>query len=66
MSNVEKLLKRSEVVALTGLSRSTIDRKVRTGTFPAPLRISQRRVAWRASEVLTWLSEQRPTPRDAA
>ena len=34
MSNFERLLKRIEVIALTGLSRSTIDRKVREGTVP--------------------------------
>ena len=68
MSNVERLLKRTEVVALTGLSRSTIDRKICEGTFPASLKISKRRVAWLEKDILAWLEAQRParTLPDAA
>jgi len=57
MSN-ERLVKRAEVVALTGLSRSTIDRKIRENTFPRPLQISKRRVAWLEKDVLEWISAQ--------
>jgi prophage regulatory protein len=44
---------------LVQLSRSTIYAAVKAGTFPAPVRIGARAVAWRVSEVEQWL-EARP------
>ncbi len=39
---------------MTGLSRSTAWRLQQLGKFPAPVRISTNRVAWRESELLAW------------
>ena len=48
-----------EVGKLTGLSRSTITRRVRAGEFPAPVNLgSQRRVAFIADEVDAWLANR--------
>lgn len=52
------LLRLPEVKRLSGLSRSTIYRLEAQGDFPARVRISERATAWRADEVLAWLSER--------
>jgi prophage regulatory protein len=47
------------VMALTSFSRGTLYLKSRDGTFPKPLKISERRIAYRAADVQAWL-ETRP------
>ncbi|WP_414649974.1 helix-turn-helix transcriptional regulator [Devosia sp.] len=54
-----RLLRRTEVEALTTLSRSAIFDGVRRGKFPAPIRISPRRVAWDEADIDAWLAERR-------
>lgn len=49
------LLRISEVRKLTGLSDSAIYRKAADGTFPRPLKISDRSSAWIESEVRIWI-----------
>jgi len=49
------LLNKMEVVKITGQSLSTIRRNVKRGTFPHPRQISQRKIAWIASEIQTWI-----------
>ncbi|NDV12490.1 helix-turn-helix transcriptional regulator [Crenobacter caeni] len=39
-------------------SPSTLWRRVRAGTFPAPVKLSERVTAWRAEDVRRWLDEQ--------
>jgi prophage regulatory protein len=56
-----RLLRRAEVVARTGLSQSTIDRRERAGTFPRRVRLGdapQSPVAWSAAEVADWVERQ--------
>ena len=57
----ERLLRRDEVLRLTGLSKSTLNKMVKAGTFPAPVRIGTRAVAWRESEVLEWIQTRQKT-----
>lgn len=49
------LLRLSTVQALTGLGRSSIYDKARTGTFPQPVKIGTRCTRWRAGAVMAWL-----------
>lgn len=56
----EKHLRRPDVEAATGLSRSTIYDMMARGEFPRPIRIGRRAVAWPENAVIAWLSE-RPT-----
>lgn len=42
----------------TSLSRSTLDRLVAAGQFPAPMRITDRRLAFDASAVEAWMQEK--------
>jgi prophage regulatory protein len=43
------------VLERTGLSRSTLYRKIGRGTFPKQVRISERCIGWREDEVEQWL-----------
>ena len=54
------LILRPEVSALVGLSRTSIYRMIREGSFPEPVQVGKRRIAWRQSDLNAWL-ESRPT-----
>lgn len=57
-SMAEKLLRRPEVQARTGLSRSTIYDWVKRGEFPRPVKLGTRLVAWRESDISDWLESR--------
>lgn len=60
-----RLLRRPEVEALTGLSRSTLYAMMERGAFPRPRRIGQRAVAWDEAAIENWLvSRKEADPRD--
>lgn len=54
-----RILRRGDVERLTQLSKASIYRKMREGTFPLPLKLGARAVAWRADEIHKWI-ESRP------
>jgi prophage regulatory protein len=54
------LLRRPQVEARTGLSRSSIYRLMEAGAFPRPIRIGLRAVAWRASDLDRWQAARPP------
>lgn len=51
----DRILRLPSVIERTGLSRSTVYRKVQARTFPKPLKISERCIGWRESDVESWL-----------
>ena len=51
-----RLINRVEVERRCGLSRSSIYRKMRNGTFPEPIKIGARAVRWPESEIEAWIS----------
>jgi prophage regulatory protein len=51
----ERIIRIAEVLRRTGLTRSTLYRKVTAGTFPDNVRISTRCVGWRESDLEAWL-----------
>ena len=55
-----QLLKNSEVCRMVGISRTTLWRLVRDGTFPNPLKISSMTRRWPASEVEAWMRSLSP------
>lgn len=61
----DKLIRLPAVEDRTGLRKSTVYAGVRAGTFPAPVRLSARAVAWRESDIDRWISD-RMTTRGAA
>lgn len=40
------------------LSRATLDRMVAAGSFPSPIRLSARRLAYNAAAVESWMAER--------
>jgi len=56
--NYEKLtiLRRKQVEARTGLSRSTIYLRIQEGTFPRPINLGVRAVGWLEAEIEAWLT----------
>ena len=58
----ERLLKLPEVLQLTGLSKSTLYRKIASHTFPPQVEQGPKGVAWHEWEVLAWIAS-RPIKR---
>ena len=52
------ILRRKQVEARTGLSRSTIYANIKAGTFPAPIPLGAKAVGWLDSDVNSWIVEQ--------
>jgi prophage regulatory protein len=50
-----RILRLKTVLDRTGLTRSTLYRKIERGTFPKQVQISERCVGWRESEIDAWL-----------
>ena len=59
--NGHRLLKLPDVLRLTGLSRSTVYRKLKEGDFPRPVQLGKRAVAWRESDLIDWIDGRPPT-----
>ncbi len=53
-----KILRMPAVLELTGLSRPTVERWVRAGRFPAPLKLGERAIGWRLDEIERWLNSR--------
>jgi prophage regulatory protein len=51
----DRILRLNAVLDRTGLSRSTLYRKVQTGTFPKQVRIATRCTGWRESAINDWM-----------
>ncbi len=52
------LLRRKQVQARTGLSRSMIYQYIKEGAFPKPVPLGARAVGWIESEVSEWIAER--------
>ena len=50
-----KPLSLAEVESRVGLSRTTIYKRIKCGAFPAPIRLSERKVGWRVADIRAWL-----------
>ena len=55
MTTPNRILRLGSVLERTGLSRSTLYRKMQAGSFPAQVRISERCIGWRESDIERWL-----------
>ena len=51
----DRILRLHAVLDRTGLSRSTLYRKVKAGTFPKNVQISTRCAGWRESAIEAWM-----------
>ena len=53
-----RFLRLPEVMARTGLSRSTIYVRLAAGCFPRPVALGMRAVGWIEAEIEEWVAEQ--------
>ncbi len=51
----DRLMRRRDVEEITGLSRSSIYRKMDDGTFPRSVRVTSGSVRWRRSDIMDWM-----------
>ncbi len=51
----DRIFRIKTVLQRTGLSRSTMYRKMQNGTFPKTIQISTRCAGWRESAITAWL-----------
>lgn len=52
------LLRLPAVLALTGLSRSTIYRLMQEDTFPKGVKPTPRTIAWRSHDIAAWIESR--------
>ncbi|MBL4858385.1 MAG: AlpA family phage regulatory protein [Erythrobacter sp.] len=57
MSNTERIIRLKTVLDRTGLSRSTIYRKIAEGTFPSQVKISIHGAGWHESAINRWIAD---------
>lgn len=53
---INRIYRKSEIINLTGLSSSTIDRLEKVGKFPKRIKLSPNRVGWLSSEIEKFIS----------
>ena len=53
-----------DILLFLPFGRTTLHEWSNNGLFPASVKLSPTMVAWRNSDVLTWLENQQPTPRN--
>lgn len=51
----DRILRIKTVLDRTGLSRSTLYRRIQAGRFPPQVRIAERCTGWRESAINNWL-----------
>ncbi|WP_010337705.1 helix-turn-helix transcriptional regulator [Sphingobium yanoikuyae] len=57
MTNSDRIIRMKTVLARTGLSRTTLYRKMSEGTFPRQVKISVHGAGWRESAVNRWIAD---------
>jgi prophage regulatory protein len=53
-----RLIRLKEVIYCTGLARSTVYKYIAANTFPKPVPLGGRAVAWIQAEVDAWIEEK--------
>ena len=64
MGPTKKFIRLPEVINRTGYRRTSIYEKISEGTFPAPIKLGPRAVAWVSEEIDKWM-DARIAERDA-
>ena len=54
MSEMKTFIRLPAVMAATGLGKTTIYERIKAGTFPSPIQIGPRAVAWDAGAIAAW------------
>lgn len=51
----EQLIRLDQVLRITGLSKSSIYLFIKNSSFPKPIKIGKRAVAWKSSQIQNWI-----------
>jgi len=51
-----RLLRLQDVIAAIGMKRSWILQKTKEGEFPKPIKLGERAIAWRESDISDWVA----------
>jgi len=54
----DRLVRLRELVKLLSISRANVYRLMKIGKFPQSIKLAERTVAWRLSEIETWVQER--------
>ena len=57
---VGRIIKRKEVLKITGISSAQMYRNIKAGLFPSPYSLGRRAVGWKESEIAAWLDGLQP------
>ncbi|WP_426537224.1 helix-turn-helix transcriptional regulator [Bradyrhizobium sp. McL0615] len=57
MHEPARIIRLKTVLARSGLSRSTIYRKIAEGTFPPQIKISVNGIGWHESDIDRWVAD---------
>ena len=55
MEKAKRFIRLPEVINRTGYQRTSIYEKISEGTFPAPIKLGPRAVAWVSEEIDKWI-----------
>ncbi len=58
ISTLLRMVRLAEVIRTTGRCRSSIYAGIREGTFPKPVKIGKRAVAWSSEDISNWMAER--------
>ncbi|ELX2276459.1 TPA: helix-turn-helix transcriptional regulator [Yersinia enterocolitica] len=59
--NQERILRKKEVLHLTGISNATVYRLIAKGDFPAAKKLTGgRAVGWLESDITKWVNSRKP------
>ena len=58
MTHQRSLIRNREVRSRVGFSNTTLYEKIKEGTFPKPIRIGDRMVAWDSEAIDLWIEEK--------
>ena len=58
MTRIERIVRWPEVRQQTGLSRTTVWRKVKENDFPSPVKLTDHAIGWRQSDIDAWLASR--------
>lgn len=58
------LLKIKQVLELVPVGKTTLYKMIDAGKFPRPIRLSERAVAWRKSDILQWIDNLETTEKE--
>jgi prophage regulatory protein len=58
MLNHDRIIRKAQVLECVGMKATWLHEQVKAGKFPRPVRLGERAVGWRQSDVEAWLESR--------